>query len=105
MFEIGLFSAVVFAAIWIVMGSIVAFLPRPYHPPCAFMLLVLLFPLIPYMWIAGNPFLAVMFVLGVGSIMRWPFYYIGRMGLRKIGVPIPKDPFEKTNFQSEPKDD
>lgn len=105
MFEIGLLSAVVFAAIWIVIGSVVAFLPRPYHPPFALLLLILLFPLIPYLWIAGNPFLAIMFVLGVGSIMRWPFYYIGRMGLRKIGVPIPKDPFEKTNFQSEPKDD
>lgn len=105
MFEIGLFSAVVFAAIWIVIGSIVAFLPRPYHPPFAFMLLLLLFPLLPYLWIAGNPFLAIMFAVGVGSIMRWPFYYIGRMGLRKIGVPIPDDPFEKSNFQSEPKDD
>ena len=105
MFEIGLFSAVVFAAIWIVMGSIVAFLPRPYHPPCAFMLLVLLFPLIPYMWIAGNPFLAVMFVLGVGSIMRWPFYYIGRMGLRKIGVRIPLNEFEASNFQMKQSND
>ena len=105
MFGIGLFSAVAFVAIWVVIASVVAFLPRPYHPPCAFMLLILLFPLIPYMWVAGNQFLAIMFVAGVGSIMRWPFYYIGRMGLRKLGVPIPEDVFEKTNFQSEPKDE
>ncbi len=105
MFEIGLFSAVVFAALWIVIGSVVAFLPRPYHPPCALLLLVLLFPLLPYLWIAANPFLAIMFALGVGSIMRWPFYYIGRIGLRKVGFRIPKDPFEQTNFQSEPKHD
>jgi hypothetical protein len=104
-FEIGLFSAVVFAAIWIVIGSIVAFLPRPYHPPFAFLLLVLLVPLIPYMWIAGNPFLAIMFVLGVGSIMRWPFYYIGRMGLRKIGVPIPLNEFEAANYQMKQEND
>lgn len=105
MFEIGLFSAVMFAAIWIVVGSIVAFLPRPYHPPCAFLLLVLLGPLIPFLWIAGNPFLAVMFVIGVGSIMRWPFYYIGRMGLRKLGVPIAMDEAEASNFQSGLNDD
>lgn len=102
MFEIGLTSAVVFAAAWVVFGSVVAFLPRPYHPPCALLMLVLLVPLLPYLWIAGNPFLAVMFAAGVGSIMRWPFYYIGRMGLRKIGVPIMLDPFEASNFQSEP---
>ncbi len=102
MFEIGLFSAIGFGAIWIVFASFVAFLPRRYHPPCALLLLTLLAPLLPYLWIGGNSFLAIMFAAGVGSIMRWPFYYIGRMGLRKLGIKIPLDPFEQTNFQSEP---
>ena len=87
------------------MGTVIALSPAKYIPPGAFLLMLLLVPLVPYLWIAGNPFLAIMFVVGVGSIMRWPFYYIGRMGLRKIGVPIPEDVFEKTNFQSEPKND
>ena len=103
--DVGLTTAVIFAAAWIGMGTVIALSPKQFIPPGAFLLMLLLIPLVPYLWIAGNPFLCVMFLGGVASLLRWPFYYIGRMGLRKIGVPIPKDPIEKTNFQSEPKDD
>ena len=48
------------------------------------MLLALLVVLVPYLWIAGNPFIAIMFTLGVGSIMRWPLYYIGKYIWSKI---------------------
>ncbi|MCP5074924.1 MAG: DUF2484 family protein [Rhodobacteraceae bacterium] len=92
-------SAVVFAAIWIGMGTVIAFLPRRYHPPCALMLLLLLVPLIPYLWIAGNPFLAVMFLAGVGSILRWPLFYISRMVLRLFGIRIEKDRFEASGYR------
>ncbi|MDR6264762.1 MULTISPECIES: DUF2484 family protein [Rhodobacterales] len=84
MLEVGLNSAIVFAACWVGMGTVVALCRRPYHPPGAFLLLLLLVPLIPYLWIAGNPFIAVMFVAGVGSIMRWPLYYIGRFTWARI---------------------
>ncbi len=92
-------SAVVFAAIWIGMGTVIAFLPRKYHPPSALMLLVLLVPLIPYLWIAGNTFLAVMFVAGVGSILRWPLFYISRMLLRWVGIRIERDRFETSGYK------
>ena len=71
-------AAVICAAVWIGIATVVALCPRKYHPPGALMLLVLLFPLIPFLWIAANPFVAIMFSLGVCSILRWPFYYIGR---------------------------
>lgn len=103
--DLGLTTAVIFAAAWIGLGTVIALSPKQFIPPGAFLLMLLLVPLVPYLWIAGNPFLAIMFAVGVGSIMRWPFYYIGRMGLRQIGFRIPEDPFEKSNFQSEPKDD
>jgi len=70
--------AVICALLWIGIATIVALCPRAYHPPGAFMLMLLLFPLIPFLWIAANPFVAVMFTLGVCSILRWPLYYIGR---------------------------
>lgn len=96
MFEIGLSSAIVLAALWVGIGTVVALCPRKYHPPGALMLLVLLVPLLPYLWIAGNPFLAVMFVLGVTSILRWPFYYIGRAILRRLGVKMVRDEVERS---------
>ena len=94
-FEPGLNSAIVFAAIWIGLGTVVALCPRAYHPPGALMLLVLLVPLLPYLWLAGHPLLAVGFVAGVASILRWPLYYIGRAILRRFGVRMERDEVER----------
>jgi hypothetical protein len=96
-------TAIVFAAIWIVMGTVVALLPRRFHPPGALVLLILLVPLLPFLWIAGNPFLAVMFVAGVASILRWPLFYIGRAMARRVGVNIEKDRFEASGYQMKDK--
>ncbi len=78
MFGVGLHSAIVFAAAWVGIGTVVALLPARYIPPGAFMLMLLLVPLMPYLWIAGNPFLAVLFLAAVGSLLRWPIVYLGR---------------------------
>lgn len=95
MLEPGLNSAIVFAAAWIGIGTVVALSPRAYHPPGAFLLLLLLVPLLPYLWIAGHPLLAVGFAAGVASILRWPFYYIGRAVLRRLGVRMERDEVER----------
>ena len=96
MMGVGLHSAIVLAAVWIAMGSFVALMPRAYHPPSALLLLVLLVPLLPYLWIGGHPVLALGFALGVGSILRWPFYYIGRAVLRRLGVRMERDAVEQS---------
>lgn len=93
--EPGLNSAIVLAAAWIGIGTVIALCPRSYHPPGALLLLTLLVPLLPMLWIVGHPFLAAGFALGVGSIMRWPFYYIGRAILRKLGLKLDKDEVER----------
>lgn len=95
-FEPGLASAILFAAIWIGMGTVIALQPRQYHPPGALLLLTFLVVLLPYIWIEGHPFFAIAFALGVVSILRWPFYYIGRSIIRKFGVTIERDAVEKT---------
>jgi hypothetical protein len=97
--EVGLNSAIIFAACWIGMGTVVALLPRRFHPPGAFVLLMLLVPLVPYLWIAGNPFLAVMFLAGVGSILRWPLFYITRAMARSVGLSVEKDKFEASGYK------
>ena len=99
MFDEPLYRAIIAAAIWILVATIVALGPRRYHKPCALTLLALLIPLLPYLWIAGNPFIAIMFVIGVGSIMRWPLYYISRMAARRIGIHIQRDKFERSGYQ------
>ena len=99
MVDDGLFWAVVVAAIWIGVATLVALGPRRFHKRFALTLLGLLIPLVPFLWIAGNPFIAVMFVAGVGSIMRWPLFYISRMALRKIGIHVEKDKFERSGYQ------
>ncbi|MCO4826442.1 DUF2484 family protein [Amylibacter sp.] len=76
--DIGLFSAVAFAVAWIGFGTVIALSPKQFIPPGAFLLMLLLVPLVPYLWIAGNPFLCVMFLGGVASLLRWPIVYLGR---------------------------
>ena len=83
-FEIGLSSAIVFAAAWIGMGTVIALSPKQFIPPGAFLLMLLLVPLVPYLWIAGNPFLCVMFLAGVGSLLRWPIVYLERFIRAKV---------------------
>ncbi|MCP5087376.1 MAG: DUF2484 family protein [Rhodobacteraceae bacterium] len=92
-------TAIILAAVWIVTGTIVALMPRRFHPRFAIPLLAAAVLLVPYLWIAGNPFLAVMFGLGVGSILRWPFFYITRMVLRQVGVNVEKDRFEASGYR------
>lgn len=91
----GLHSAIVLAACWIALGSVIALCPRAYHPPGALLLLVLLVPLLPMLWLVGHPFLALGFAAGVVSILRWPLYYIGRALLRRLGWRLERDAFER----------
>lgn len=91
----GLHSAIVLAAAWVALGTGIALLPRRYHPPGALLLLVLLVPLVPYIWLAAHPLLALGFLLGVASILRWPLYYIGRALARKLGVRLERDEVER----------
>lgn len=91
---VGLNSAIVFAACWIGIGTVVALLPVRYIPPGAFLLMLLLVPLVPYLWIAGNPFLALLFLAGVGSLLRWPIVYLGRF----IRAKFTGEPFQGPKF-------
>ncbi len=75
---VGLTSAIIFAAAWISIATAIALSPKQIIPPGALLLLVLLIPLVPYLWIAGNPFICVMFLGGVASFLRWPIVYVGR---------------------------
>ncbi|MEM7438156.1 MAG: DUF2484 family protein [Pseudomonadota bacterium] len=93
--EPNLYSAIVLAAIWIGMGTFVALLPRAYHPPSALLLLTLLVPMLPMLWIVGHPVLALGFAAGMASMMRWPFYYMGRALLRYFGMHIKRDEIEQ----------
>ncbi len=92
--EVGLTTAVIFAAAWIGMGTVIALSPKQFIPPGAFLLMLLLIPLVPYLWIAGNPFLCVMFLGGVASFLRWPIVYLGRF----IRAKMNGDPFEGPKF-------
>lgn len=71
-------TAVILLALWIVAATIIGLLPRRFHKPGAIPLMILLIPLVPLVWIKVNPFIAVMFLLGVASILRWPLYFFGR---------------------------
>ncbi len=46
-FEVGLSSAIIFAAAWIGIGTLIALSPPRYIPPGAFLLMLLLVPLVP----------------------------------------------------------
>lgn len=94
--EPNLYSAIVLAALWIGIGTVVALSPRAYHPPGALMLLTLLIPMLPMLWIVGHPVLALGFAGGMASMMRWPFYYMGRALLRYFGMRIERDEIERT---------
>lgn len=75
---VGLTSAVIFAAAWIGIATVIVLSPKQIIPSGALLLLVLLVPLVLYLWIVGNPFLCVMFLGGLGSFLRWPIVYVGR---------------------------
>ena len=76
--DFGLTTAIIFATAWIGMGTVIALSPARYIPPGAFLLMLLLVPLVPYLWFAANPFMCVMFLGGVASLLRWPIVYLGR---------------------------
>ena len=42
------------------------------------LLMALLVPLVPYVWVQVNPFIALLFLAGVMSILRWPLIFLGR---------------------------
>jgi len=77
-------TAVILLALWIVLATIIGLLPRKYHKPGAIPLMILLVPLVPYVWHNVNPFIACMFLLGVASILRWPLIFLGRWFNRQL---------------------
>ena len=89
MLEAGLTSAIIFAALWIGMGTVIAVSPPRYIPPGAFLLMLLLVPLVPFLWIAANPLVCILFLGGVASLLRWPITYFGRFLRAKMqGTPF-----------------
>jgi len=71
-------TAVILLALWVVVATIIGLLPRRFHKRGAIPLILLLIPLVPYVWVEVNPFIALMFLLGVTSILRWPLIHFGR---------------------------
>ena len=91
---VGLTSAVIFAAAWIGIATVIVLSPKQIIPPGALLLLVLLVPLVLYLWIVGNPFLCVMFLGAWDRFCAGPSFMWGGSFAQSGGV----RPFEGPKF-------
>ena len=71
-------TAIALLAGWVVLATLIGLMPRRFHWRGAILLMVLLVPLVPYVWVQVNPFIALLFLAGVLSILRWPLIFLGR---------------------------
>jgi hypothetical protein len=71
-------TAIALLAAWVVLATLIGLMARRFHWRGAILLMVLLVPLVPYVWVQVNPFIALLFLAGVMSILRWPLIFLGR---------------------------
>jgi len=71
-------AAILCLAVWVVLATLIGLMPRRFHWRGAILLMILLVPLVPYVWVRVNPFIALLFLAGVMSILRWPLIFLGR---------------------------
>lgn len=77
-------TAIALLAVWVVLATLIGLMPRRFHWRGAIFLMVFLVPLLPYVWVQVNPFIALLFLAGVMSILRWPLIFLGRWINRQV---------------------
>ncbi len=77
-------TPVILAGLWIIAASIIAFLPQKYHKSAALYLLIpTVIVLLPWIYAAEGPLVGTLFLIGFGSILRWPVYFLGKFVIRR----------------------
>ena len=77
-------APVILALLWIIVASIIALLPWKIHKPCAmFFLIPTALALVPLVYATDGPLVGTLFLIGAGSILRWPVYFLGRFVVSK----------------------
>lgn len=77
-------APVILAGLWIIAASIIAFLPQTFHKPAALYLLIpTVIVLLPWIYAAEGPLVGTLFLIGFGSILRWPVYFLGKFVIRR----------------------
>lgn len=87
----------ILSVIWVMVATFVALSPQKYHRPFAvYFLLPSMLVLVPWLWIEHGVWVGLLACAAVASILRWPFYFIGRWVI--FGIP-PSVPRGKTKHE------
>ncbi len=77
-------APVILAGLWIIAASIIAFLPQKFHKPSAlYFLIPTVLALLPWLYATNGPLVGTLFLIGFGSILRWPVYFLGKFVIRR----------------------
>jgi len=77
---------IVLGCVWLVTANVLAMLPsRDNHWARAYVLMAVGIPLLIYIGYENNLFIALMFLIGAASILRWPVVYLTRWMRRTVG--------------------
>lgn len=77
---------IVLGCVWLVTANVLAMIPsRDNHWARAYVLMAVGIPLLIYIAYENNLLIALMFLIGAASILRWPVVYLTRWIRRTVG--------------------
>jgi len=70
--------SLILACCWVLVATLAALLPRRFHWPAAFALIVLGIPLLGWVTYQNGPVLGMLVLAGGASMLRWPIIHLWR---------------------------
>jgi hypothetical protein len=65
--------------VWLITANLIAMFPsRDHHWTNAYILIALGVPILAWTWWSNGPLLALAFLVGGASVLRWPVYFLVR---------------------------
>ena len=78
--------SIILGCLWIVIANVLALIPsRDNHWARAYGLIAIGIPLLVYIGYTNGAYVAVAFLIGGASVLRWPVIYLARWSRRVIG--------------------
>ena len=77
-------TPVILVGLWIIAASIIGFLPQKYNKTGAlYFLIPTALVLLPWIYVSNGLLVGALFLMGFGSILRWPLYFLGKFVIRR----------------------
>lgn len=80
-------TSLALAAVWAIVATIIALLPRRFHWPGAVLLILCGIPLVGWVTYQNGPVLGMLVLAGGISVLRWPVIHLFRWLRRTGGTP------------------